>query len=89
LDPCDIVSDNRIEGGDLLDILEHPNPNRYAGQKISSSGATTPNQAGRHPAAPGPFAGFDNQCWPTPYVYRRQCMDGSFWSAINFKALRQ
>ena len=23
-----------IERGDLLDILEHPNPNRYAGQRI-------------------------------------------------------
>ena len=26
-----------IERGDLLDILEHPNPDRYAGQRISSS----------------------------------------------------
>ena len=23
-----------IERGDLLDILEHPNPNRYAGQRV-------------------------------------------------------
>jgi hypothetical protein len=23
-----------IERGDLLDILEHPNPDRYAGQRI-------------------------------------------------------
>ena len=23
-----------IERGDLLDILDHPNPNRYAGQRI-------------------------------------------------------
>ena len=30
-----------IERGDLLDILEHPNPERYAGQRISSCGATS------------------------------------------------
>jgi hypothetical protein len=24
----------RVERGDLLDILEHPNPGRYAGQRI-------------------------------------------------------
>jgi hypothetical protein len=30
-----------IQSGGLLDILEHPNPDRYAGQRISSSGART------------------------------------------------
>jgi len=30
-----------IERGDLLDILEHPNPDRYAGQRLLSSGART------------------------------------------------
>jgi len=30
-----------IERGDLLDILEHPSPQRYAGSKSSSSGART------------------------------------------------
>ena len=28
------VLDRHIERGDLLDILEHPNPSRYAGQRI-------------------------------------------------------
>jgi hypothetical protein len=27
-----------IERGDLLDILEHPNPSRYAGQRIFVGG---------------------------------------------------
>jgi len=31
-----------IERGDLLDILEHPNPDRYAASASSSSGARTP-----------------------------------------------
>ena len=30
-----------IERGDLLDILEHPNPERYGGQRISSSDVRT------------------------------------------------
>ena len=31
-----------IERGDLLDILEHPNPDRYSGQRILlSAGRTT------------------------------------------------
>jgi uncharacterized DUF497 family protein len=31
-----------IERGDLFDILEHPNPGRYTGQRIFVVGARTP-----------------------------------------------
>ena len=31
-----------IERGDLLDILEHPNPEGYAGRRIFVVNATTP-----------------------------------------------
>jgi hypothetical protein len=30
----DVLGPKRLERGDLLDILEHPTPSRYAGQRI-------------------------------------------------------